>query len=62
MHIGRIRKNTNFIGKHNKFSEDNIIRKIKGRFHEKCRIYINKEYKRFILSKKPYRKNNIKKN
>ena len=57
IHIGRIRKNTNFIGKHNKFSEDNIIRKIKGRFHEKCRIYINKEYKRFILSKKPYRKN-----
>ena len=49
---GRIRKNTNFIGKHDKFSEDNIIRKFKGRFIEKCRIYINKEYKRFLLTKK----------
>jgi hypothetical protein len=48
---GRIKKNTNFIGKHDKFSEDNIIRKFKGRFIEKCRIYINKEYKRFLSNK-----------
>ena len=48
---GRIKKNTNFIGKHDKFSEDNIIRKFKGRFIEKCRIYINKEYKRFLANK-----------
>ena len=50
--LGRIKKNTNYIGKHNKFSEDNIIRKLKGRFHEKCRIYINKEYKRYLLNNK----------
>ena len=49
---GRIKKNTKYSGKHNKFSEDNIIRKIKGRFLEKCRIYINKEYKRYLLSNK----------
>ena len=56
---GRIKKNTNFIGKHDKFSEDNIIRKFKGRFIEKCRIYINKEYKRF-LSKNSIETKNIK--
>ena len=50
--LGRIKKNTNLIGKHNKFCEDNIIRKLKGRFHEKCRIYINKEYKRYLLNNK----------
>ena len=49
---GRIKKNTHFFGKHNKFCEDNIIRKIKGRFLEKCRIYINNEYKRFLLNSK----------
>ena len=49
---GRIKKNSNYIGKHNKFCEDNIIRKIKGRFHEKCRIYINKEYKNYLLVNK----------
>ena len=49
---GRIKKNTNFIGKHDKFSEDNIIRKFKGRFIEKCRIYINKEYKNYLLVNK----------
>lgn len=49
---GRIKKNTNYRGRHNKFSEDNIIRKIKGRFIEKCRIYINKEYKRYLLANK----------
>ena len=50
--LGRIKKNTNLIWKHNKFCEDNIIRKLKGRFHEKCRIYINKEYKRYLLNNK----------
>jgi len=55
--IGRIKKNTNFIGKHDKFSEDNIIRKFKGRFIEKCRIYINKEYKRFLVNNKNETKN-----
>ena len=49
---GRIKKNSNVIGKHNKFSQDNIIRKLKGRFHEKCRIYINKEYKKYLLNHK----------
>ena len=49
---GRIKKNTNYIGRHNKFSEDNIIRKIKRRFLEKCRIYINNEYKKFLLNSK----------
>ena len=50
---GRIKKNTLYVGKHNKFSEDNIIRKIKGRFHEKCRIFINKEYQKYLLNNKP---------
>ena len=50
--IGRIKKNSNLIGKHDKFSQDNIIRKFKGRFHEKCRIYINNEYKRYLLNHK----------
>ena len=54
--IGRIKKNTNFIGKHNKFCEDNIIRKMKGRFLEKLRIYINNEYKKFFLNNKPENK------
>lgn len=45
---GRIKKNSKYIGIHNKFSQDNIIRKIKGRFHEKCRIYINSEYKKYL--------------
>ena len=49
---GRIKKSSNLIGKHNKFSEDNIIRKIKGRFHEKVRLYINKEYKRYLIKHK----------
>lgn len=47
--IGRIKKNSGFIGKHNKLSQDNIIRKIKGRFHEKIRLYINEEYKNYCL-------------
>lgn len=48
--IGRIKKNSKYVGKHDKFSEDNIIRKIKGRFLEKCRLAINNEYKRFLLN------------
>lgn len=47
---GRIKKNTNFVGKHNKFAEDNIIRKIKGRFLEYCRLYINYSYKKYFLN------------
>ena len=53
---GRIKKNTIFVGKHNKFSEDNIIRKIKGRFLEKCRIYINDLYINHFLNKKTNKK------
>ena len=48
---GRIKKNTIYVGKHNKFSEDNIIRKIKGKFLEKCRLYINDLYKKHLLKK-----------
>jgi hypothetical protein len=50
--IGRIKKNSGYIGKHNKLSEDNVIRKIKRRFLENVRIYINKEYKKYYLKKK----------
>ena len=46
---GRIKKNSNLKGRHNKFSEDNIIRKIKCRFLEKCRMYINNEYRKYKL-------------
>jgi len=35
--------NNLIMGKHNRLSEDNIIRKIKARFHEKLRLYINIE-------------------
>ena len=49
---GRIRKDSNLKGRHNKFSEDNIIRKIKGRFLEKCRMYINNEYKKYKLKRR----------
>ena len=41
--IGRIKSNSTLKGFHNKLSQDNIIRKIKGRFHEKLRLYINEE-------------------
>ena len=54
--IGRIKKNSLIKGKHNRFSEDNIIRKIKTRFHEKLRLYINFEYKKYILKKNPKKK------
>ena len=50
--IGRIKKYSSLIGKHNKFSEDNIIRKIKRRFLENVRLYINDEYKKYCISKK----------
>ena len=49
--LGRIKKNSLLTGKHNKLSEDNIIRKIKARFHEKLRLYINIEYNKYILKK-----------
>ena len=55
--IGRIKKNTIYVGKHNRFCEDNIIRKIKGRFLEKCRIAINNEYKKYLFNNN----NNLKK-
>jgi hypothetical protein len=50
--IGRIKKNSGFIGKHNKLSQDNVIRKIKRNFLENVRLYINKEYKNYYLKKK----------
>jgi len=49
--IGRIKKNSTVKGIHNKLSQDNIIRKIKGRFHEKLRLYINEEYKKYLFKK-----------
>ena len=49
--IGRIKKSSNLKGTHNKSSEDNIIRKIKGRFIENLRKYINNEYKKYILKR-----------
>ena len=36
--LGRLKKNSNIRGKHNKLAEDNIIRKIKGRFTENLRL------------------------
>ena len=44
--LGRIKKylKKKFTGKHNKFTEDNIIIKIKASFIEKSRNYINHEY------------------
>ena len=53
---GRIRKNSNLKGRHNKFSEDNIIRKIKCRFLEKCRMYINNEYRKYKLKHRHHRR------
>ena len=49
--IGRIKKNSTVKGVHNKLSQDNIIRKIKGRFHEKLRLYINEEYRKYLFVK-----------
>lgn len=48
---GRIKKNTNYVGKHTKFSEDNIIRKIKRIFLDSCWNYINLLYKKYLLIK-----------
>ena len=36
--LGRLKKNSNIRGKHNKLAEDNIIWKIKGRFTENLRL------------------------
>jgi hypothetical protein len=56
--IGRIKKNSIYKGKHNKLSEDNIIRKIKRRFHENLRLYINEEYKNYCLKNKNLKRAN----
>ena len=60
---GRLKKNSIVIGKHNKLAEDNIIRKIKRKFLENLRIYINKEYKKYRIekNKETNRKNWLKK-
>ena len=49
--IGRIKSNSTLKGVHNKLSQDNIIRKIKGRFLEKLRLYINIEYRKYFFKK-----------
>ena len=57
--IGRMKKNSTIKGNHNNFSEDNIIRKLKGRFIEKLRKYINYEHQRYLFKKNlKKRKNN----
>jgi len=55
--IGRIKKDSDLKGIHNKFSQDNIIRKIKRRFHANLRLYINNEYKKYICTKNQRKKN-----
>ena len=50
--LGRLKRNSFLKGKHNKFAEDNIIRKLKRRFLEKVRLYINEEYKNYCIGKK----------
>ena len=57
--IGRIKKDSDLKGIHNKFSQDNIIRKIKRRFHANLRLYINNEYKKYICNKNQSKKNFI---
>ena len=61
--LGRLKKNSVIAGKHDKLAEDNIIRKIKRRFLENLRLYINKEYKNYRLEKNKItnRKNWLKK-
>ena len=61
--LGRLKKNSTISGKHSKLAEDNIIRKIKRRFIENLRIYINKEYKNYRaeMNKSTNRKNWLKK-
>ena len=56
--LGRIKKNSKYKGKHDKLSEDNIIRKIKRRFHENLRLYINEEYNNYRLKNKNLKKTN----
>ena len=53
---GRIRKEWkgSIKGKHNKFSKDNIIKKIKTSFHNKIVNYVNYEYKNYRLKGKNY--------
>lgn len=60
---GRLKKNSILSGKHNKLAEDNIIRKIKRKFLENLRVYINKEYKKYRLemNRRTNRKNWLKK-
>ena len=49
--LGRIEKSKkNIKGKHNKWSQDNIIQKIKASFHEKIFCYINREYDKYLLT------------
>lgn len=50
--VGRLKKNTKvrFSSVHTKFSEDNIIRKIKANFVEKFMNYINWEYRCYLKS------------
>ena len=57
---GRMKKNSVIIGKHNNFSQDNIIRKIKARFLEKLRKYLNNEYQSYLFKKnfKKHKNNN----
>ena len=61
--LGRLKKNSVIAGKHDKLAEDNIISKIKRRFLENLRLYINKEYKNYRLemNKITNRKNWLKK-
>lgn len=56
--IGRLKKDCNLdvFAIHTKFTEDNIIRKFKARFIERCRQYLNKLYheyddKKILLQK-----------
>jgi len=61
--LGRLKKNSKLRGKHNKLAEDNIIRKIKRRFTENLRLYINEEYKNYRtkIKKTTNRKNWLRK-
>lgn len=58
--VGRMKKNSKVKGIHNNFSQDNIIGKIKRRFIEKLRIYINNKYKNYLFKKslKKHKNNN----
>lgn len=49
--VGRIKKEKkqDIKGKHDKFSDDNIIQKIKVSFNESCYNYINFEYDKFYI-------------